>query len=1293
MNILDKSKIIFVCLSNTTISPIAESFFKKMVLEEIEVTSAGIYSFNSESADKDAIDQCLKYGVDLTKHVSKNIKDIEINDDDLVLTADFKQINKFKSLSKKENVEIYTIKEFAGDEDLDLNKLMGYDVIVSQIIDAITKIIDNQNLTLNLDFMENIKNEDIDETHSQEKLDFYEKDFKYFDYLINDASKEIILDSDINLGVNQEHVYPNGIKINKNNIVIDGGNNIVDACGKTSIFDIVSGNVTLKNIVFKNAYSKSSGGAIKHKRGKLKLINCKFINNVSDSDGGVIDCMWGTELTVESCEFVDNHAEESACINNFNGVVKVSNSTFEKNSVKSNASVINNEKYGKMIICDSKFVGNSAINAGVILNWGKCKIYGSEFIDNSAEKSGGVINNQITGNIEICKCDFSNNCSGFDGGAIINFSRMYLADSNVDNNYSREHGGAISNQKGSFLKITSSRINNNSSDIVAGGILNWSELIINDTIIENNSSREFGGAISNQEDSNITINNSKFINNKIDKYGGAIFNLSILKIANSIFENNTSDKGGAIISEKGSNVYIRNCEFDENHAARGSAIFVEDETKLFNCTFFNHKSNEVIYNDGSLLGMDNKICNNDCKNIIFNDEDAYLDIYAGLFKNNAISKSVIYNVGHYCNVSKATFDGNDSKERYCSDITNESYLILNDIKFKSNGKTVLNYGHVDFKNLSKRMIKNIHNLNTIEEIKPPKGKKFDFNRLFDLIQQSDHVKLTHDFCAGNYELDYFEGGIDLKKDGLVIDGNGHIIEGNNRTRIFIVTGKDITLKNIIFKNATVYNKFDKHSFGGGAIHIVSDSSLTIENCTFLNNYSEGGGGAILNNGKLQLIGSKFGNNVSNSFGGAVHNKSELEIDNGEFINNSSKVGGAIYNQGKLTISSKIALESNDSQFSQAIYNANILNSSIEDIHRHVFNSGGINVSKRDFKTFTYLEDKINGGSVVDLDYDIRFDFRKESNFKYWIQLRKDLTINGNGHAIDAQDYFVDGKNSASLFKIKKGCRVVFKNIIFKNCYSDGQSIINNRGDLILESCKFLNNRATADNSLIENTGNLKLINSSFFNNMSGKRSLVYNKSVLEVDGVDFINNNSSASGCCIFNYENVIIRNSRFKSNTTKNRAAVIYNEEESYLNIDNVLFEHNSADINAGVINNYGTILMRDSKFIKNKSKNYAGVILNQSNCYIEIIGTEFMGNETKVNGGGIYNYGNIKIENSKFINNTAHEKGGAIGHREPLTHIQNNYLRISNTEFINNFAEMGPEICTKLDTVELINCKFKKD
>lgn len=206
--------------------------------------------------------------------------------------------------------------------------------------------------------------------------------------------------------------------------------------------------------------------------------------------------------------------------------------------------------------------------------------------------------------------------------------------------------------------------------------------------------------------------------------------------------------------------------------------------------------------------------------------------------------------------------------------------------------------------------------------------KFDFGYLDNLIHQGDskHFVLSRDIRFENYESDFYEGGVILDIDGLVIDGNGKTIDGANKSRIFIVTGRNITLKNITFKNGCTHLDLDAVLFNdGGAVFVQIGASLNLINCKFINNVSQWNGGAIVNYGRLNSKNNVFKDNYSKRFGGAIVNYEVLALGEDRFEGNHSQSVAAIFNRNYLRISDDIVLLNNESDDSAPpILNNNLI---------------------------------------------------------------------------------------------------------------------------------------------------------------------------------------------------------------------------------------------------------------------------------------------------------------------------------------------------------------------------------
>ncbi|AWX31698.1 toll/interleukin-1 receptor domain-containing protein [Methanosphaera sp. BMS] len=163
----------------------------------------------------------------------------------------------------------------------------------------------------------------------------------------------------------------------------------------------------------------------------------------------------------------------------------------------------------------------------------------------------------------------------------------------------------------------------------------------------------------------------------------------------------------------------------------------------------------------------------------------------------------------------------------------------------------------------------------------------DFYELKAKINDYNNIYLEHDIVytgRGGFlgRLLYgFNDGIVIKKDNITIEGNNHTIDANGKVRIFEIKGKNVTLKNITFKNGYA-NDF------GGAIR-NEEGQINLINCKFINNTAK-----------------ENGNDISNT------PESEIKIENCEFSQNNDKY--PILNYGKL----KIYYEEKDSIQSIAI---------------------------------------------------------------------------------------------------------------------------------------------------------------------------------------------------------------------------------------------------------------------------------------------------------------------------------------------------------------------------------------
>lgn len=366
-----------------------------------------------------------------------------------------------------------------------------------------------------------------------------------------------------------------GIYISKN-ITITGYNNAsIDGNNKArALFIDYNCNVTLKNLIFKNGFSKSDGGAILLKTNStLTLINCTFINNkVYNSNGGAIAIYKNTTLNIYDSTFTKNTAIRvsdlewkqfkrgmgSSIASSVGAYVNLQNTRFiDNHGYLTTVLVVSYDdvdyRVSTLIVNRCLFENNTSNSSGVIYldELGQGEIRNSIFRNNYVSASGGTIVLDACHSAVVDNCSFESN-RAVKGGAIqikvfeYDYrSNVTLINCNFTNNRASEQGGAVYSKYG-LTKIYNCNFEDNYCDKGGAIYAKFATLTISDSSFKGNSA-QYGGALFLRTDRNY-IDDSVFKSNK------------------------ASVKGGAVYS-KMEGVSSSNCQYSANQAPKGNNVY------------------------------------------------------------------------------------------------------------------------------------------------------------------------------------------------------------------------------------------------------------------------------------------------------------------------------------------------------------------------------------------------------------------------------------------------------------------------------------------------------------------------------------------------------------------------------------------------------------------------------------------------------------------------------------------------------------------------------------------------
>ncbi|WP_292885447.1 pectate lyase-like adhesive domain-containing protein [Methanobrevibacter sp. UBA212] len=349
--------------------------------------------------------------------------------------------------------------------------------------------------------------------------------------------------------------------------------------------------------------------------------------------------------------------------------------------------------------------------------------------------------------------------------------------------------------------------------------------------------------------------------------------------------------------------------------------------------------------------------------------------------------------------------------------------------------------------------------------------------------------------------------------------------------------------------------------------------------------------------------------------------------------------------------------------------------------------------------FTELSDLISS-SAADSTINLTKDYKYVSGDKVYssgISINKKLTINGNGHTINASD-------CVAIFSVSAS-DVVLKNITFTNGYASymGAAISASGNNFKIMDSVFKDSKTTL--AVVYTSGSYaSIINSTFINNKGegavALYSYGYNHKVIDCKFIDNMATRQYAAAIFLRGDQGRIT-NSEFIHNVANTTSDQRYPDGGAiyifgnYATIDGCNFTDNiQLKTGGGALycgGFYGTL--KNCNFINNSAPMSHGGGVSILGGGWTISNTYFENNTAATAGGGLYHnavWGTLY--NLTFVNNSAHMGGGAHLSYDyyRVTDMNYAYTTLSDSRFINNHAIYGGGALNTISHVNVDNCEF---
>ena len=1056
-------------------------------------------------------------------------------------------------------------------------------------------------------------------------------------------------------------------------------NNTAGVDGGAISFEVGVTEGFVENSKFINNTAVRNGGAINFLAGSSggHIYNSTFDNNTAKRSGGAF--YWeGNNGTVMYCNFTNNRATgttlEYDMVLTYENIVVVNktlpaasdsaigklyivdNST-DKNHIHYISYVLekNNGTYTWIKLDEAKFVNDTSPsptdwgmdqffggNGGTIL-WGgdvglidHCIITGS----NSARRGGGAYM-RGSNNITFSNCEFANDTSGTNGGALdwlagANYGKVINC--TFEDNRAARSAGTIY-YDGDYGEFTNITIKNSYAN---GGALKVSR----DGLVH------YAGWDSSHWDTNTTGGDA----------GAIMITGNHVYIYNATFTNCTAvGRGGAVFLQDNDNVTFDLCLFEDN-TALGTANNTYNDARDTGSGL-----NKWYTGNGGAIGFDKGASNGTIINSKFINNTAARNGGAISFSVNStdahISNSSFINNTAYRSGGALEWDGTNGNVNYCN-FTGNSAL----------GNAI----STEYANLT--------SLNDVVAVNSlPKPSIATDNKLYVRVIYDGDKKAKYELWVSQVgDIHYWLQIDETTETGpSPIDWAMDVYYGGDGGSIYW-SGDNATIENCKFIDSNSARR------GGGA-YMTGGDYVGYINCTFENCTSGTNGGGLdwlagANYGKV--IDCNFTNTQAARSAGAIY----YDGDYGEFrniiIKNTTAHGGDL-NESK---DGKVKYARWDSSHWDTnttggdggaimftgdnikVYNVNITDCTATGRGGAVFIQDNDNVT---FESCYFENNRALGtaNNTFNDPYDPSSGINKE--------------LTGHGGAISF-DIGATGSSVINSIFINNTAELHGGAVHFREGASE---------DKIINS-SFTKNHANEDGGALFVTGfDCELHNSTFYDNYAGDdggavywngdNGIIHNITCVNNSGISSHGNSKGGTLCLVG--DNMALSDSTFNQSYAMVTGGAIF-ATGNYVNITGCdFYDSNVTNSTGGAIQILGDHNLVIDCTVEECHANYGSAIYAEGH-YTKIINSTFTRNNATEDGGAVYVSGDhSELHNSTFTHNIAGDDGGAIYWEGDYGTICNITCENNKGISLNDSNSNGGTICITGNNITLSDSTFK--